>query len=134
MAKQKYVTASDVGRVAFCPRSVSLEKQGHKVSSRAKQRRRLGNNAHKQFNQEIKAKQRKPCFIATATFGESHPVTEDFRNFRDKHINSTAGLIFVTIYYHISPGFCVILHRFPALKKPVKALLLSIHKRLVNKS
>ena len=132
MKKKKYVTASDIGRVAFCPRSVSLEKQGHHVSTEAKRRRKAGDLAHKQFNKAVKKNSDPRCFIATAVFGEIHPVTNDFRRYRDTHLNTFAGSLFIKMYYKTSPSICLIIQRFPTLKKSARGLLLYIHKRWIK--
>ena len=133
MKKKKYVTASDIGRVAFCPRSVSLEKQGHQVSTEAKARRQAGDLAHQQFNKAVKKNSDSRCFIATAVFGEMPPVTNDFRHYRETHLNTFAGSLFIKMYYKISPSICLIIRHFPALKKSAKVLLLFIHKRWIKR-
>ena len=132
MTKKKYVTASDIGRMAYCPRSVSFEKQGHRVSADAQLRRQRGNIAHQQYNQQVRANQDKRCFIATTVFGETHPVTQAFRDYRDKHLITRAGQCYVHVYYVISPYLCRLLERHPGLIKLVKAILLYIHKHWVR--
>lgn len=132
MAKKKYVTASDIGRVAYCPRSVSLEKQGHAVSADAQLRRQRGNIAHQHYNKQVRANQDKRCFIATATFGEYHPVTQAFRDYRDRHLTTRTGRCFVHVYYAVSPTVCRLLERYPSLIRPVKSILLFIHQHWVR--
>jgi hypothetical protein len=128
--KQKYTNASDIGRMAFCPRSVSLEKQGKKVTADAKRRRGAGDNAHENFNNKFASPKRGPCFIATEVFGESHPITESFRDYRDAHLNSVFGRAFIAFYYATSPYLCRVLRRSNLARRLVRKGLLSLHHTL----
>lgn len=130
MKKEKYTNASDIGRMAFCPRSVSLEKQGKKVTADAKRRRSAGDNAHDNFNKKFGTPKRGPCFIATEVFGESHPITESFRDYRDTHLNSVFGRAFIAVYYATSPYFCRLLRRSSFAKGVVRKGLIFLHHKL----
>ena len=134
MKKQKYTNASDIGRVAFCPRSVSLEKQGKKVTANAERKRSAGDNAHAYFNNQFSNPKRGPCFIATEVFGESHPITESFRDYRDVHLNSVFGKAFIAFYYTTSPYFCRVLRHSNLAKRLVRKGLLFLHHKLCLKS
>lgn len=130
MKRPKYTNASDIGRVAFCPRSVSLEKQGAEVSADAKRKRIIGTKSHDKFNTNFKNPKRSPCFIATEIFGENHPVTESFRDYRDTHLNTVPGKVFTSIYYATSPYVCLLLRRSSRAKRLVRKWLLYIHHKL----
>ncbi|GEM_PF-2403956 len=83
----------------------------------------------------IKAKNQKPCFIATAVYGGSdYAEVESLRGYRDEVLNNTfTGRIFIRSYYIISPWIARLINRYPRTRRPLKYLLDSIVCRLDNK-
>lgn len=132
MKKQRYTNASDMGRVAFCPRSVSLEKKGKSICQDAQRYRNRGDAAHGQFNHQLNQNRRGPCFIATEIYGDTHPTTERFRDFRDTHLSSRPALWLVSLYYATSPYICVLIRHCPPLRRMFTKLLNAIDSRLCN--
>lgn len=132
MKKQRYTNASDIGRVAFCPRSVSLEKKCKSINQDAQRRRKRGDIAHQRFNNRLKQNRQSPCFIATEIYGDSHPTTERFRDFRDSHLSNWPATWLVSLYYATSPHVCVLIRHCPTLRRMFTKLLNAIDSRLQN--
>jgi len=63
-------------------------------------------------------KEKKGCFIATATLGSaSHPYCENLRQFRDRIlINGKKGDLFILQYYRWSPSFAGLIERSDFLR------------------
>ena len=68
------------------------------------------------------------CFIATAAFGSAlAPQVRLLREFRDRFLlTSTAGKVFVRLYYRYSPRIAAMIEQNPTLKVMVRGLLLPI--------
>jgi len=127
-----YISASKIGRAAYCPRSLSLESQGASISKDAVHRRKVGDIAHQRYNTQIEQPKKKPCFIATSSYGENHPITCSLREYRDNVLlKSNGGKMFIACYYVVSPPIARLLTRFPVLQKPVRQVIKLIHKRLL---
>lgn len=67
------------------------------------------------------------CFIATAVYGEiSHPVVQEFRQFRDRKLmKNKSGTLFVKFYYQNSPYFAKVISKSSFLRTLVKKCLLN---------
>ncbi len=48
--------------------------------------------------------QSKKCYVVTFCYGESHPVTRDYRKLKDFLLESETGREFIRMYYKISSG------------------------------
>lgn len=88
----------------------------------------------KQKDKNLDNKGGAPCFIATATFGS--PMASEvirFRQFRDEILlNSKVGIIFVKLYYRVSPPFALLITKFQILKLITRELLLNPILRLLQ--
>jgi len=98
-----WVSASDIGRAASCPRYLQLKMEGHPVSHKARYARRQGDRAHKAFNQSLSSNDRR-CFIASYHYGADDPRTEALRLFRNIYLHrSVTGRLLVWVYYKTGP-------------------------------
>ena len=96
-----WVSASDVGRAAYCPHSLELEKNGVKPSEFAVKARKKGEAGHETLNRRAADNR---CYIASHLYGMNDTRTETLRKFRDNHLlNHLAGNICISIYYLLSP-------------------------------
>jgi hypothetical protein len=67
--------------------------------------------------------QSKQCYIATYAFGETHPVTEDLRIFRNKILKYQIGHTFVDYYYRLSPNLVNFMYKHPTFGHYAKIVL-----------
>lgn len=74
--------------------------------------------------------QKPKCFIATAAYGSSFAKeVQILRDFRDRKLeNNFFGLLFVKIYYKISPPIANVIEENEFLKKIVRASLRPVTK------
>jgi hypothetical protein len=64
------------------------------------------------------------CFIATAAFQYHSPEVQALTAFRDTYLlKSTAGKVFVRVYYKVSPLLAMVLDKTPVLQAAVRILL-----------
>lgn len=75
----------------------------------------------------------KNCYIATLAYGDvNHPKVEMFRNYRDNHLRNTlVGVVFIKIYYLISPHIVKALKPFVFINFLNRKLLDLILKKVV---
>lgn len=97
----RLISASDVGKAAYCPHSLSLQKK-HAYSSNDRQR--AGTKAHAQMNDHLLNTQDSRCYIATHALGANDPDTQALRDWRDRFLMPHwGGRSFVNLYYWLSP-------------------------------
>ena len=119
--KSKWVSASDVGRAAYCPHYLELKKQGAKPSKQAIAARAQGNASHNALNRQAEDGR---CFIASHLYGIDDDRTSLLRSYRDeKLVNSYLGNLFIRIYYVFSPGLVSICRRVPFLNNILKYIV-----------
>ncbi|MEK7357576.1 MAG: CFI-box-CTERM domain-containing protein, partial [Bdellovibrionota bacterium] len=97
------------------------------IMRKAESQTRTGRNpeAFKKFIKLSNSK-RPRCFIATSAFEYRSPEVEALCRFRDETLKTTAiGRRFVILYYRLSPGIAAFLDRFPVLKAPARAILIT---------
>ncbi|MCO4793799.1 MAG: hypothetical protein KC493_08810 [Bacteriovoracaceae bacterium] len=78
-------------------------------------RLRKANNvkAFEQCHDKIYVKA-KGCFVSSFAYGQNHPVTSDFRYFRDHYLSKhILGLDFISFYYKHSPNIVSRIESFP---------------------
>lgn len=98
------VSASEVGKVVWCPHAASLIARGSKQSKEAERRTASGTIGHEQLTARVIANQDRRCFVASYAIGENHPITDDLRNWRDQYLKKhLLGRIFIAAYYATSP-------------------------------
>ena len=98
------VSASEVGKVVWCPHAASLIARGSKQSKEAERRTASGTIGHEQLTARVIANQDRRCFVASYAIGENHPITDDLRNWRDQYLKKhLLGRVFIVVYYAISP-------------------------------
>ncbi|WP_369795147.1 CFI-box-CTERM domain-containing protein [Halioglobus sp. HI00S01] len=113
----EWVSASEIGKVDFCPRSYHLYYTGSQLSRSAKQNLRRGTLYHDEITEEIDQR----CFIASYLYGPSDKKTNLLRAFRDSCLlQSTLGRIFVRSYYIGSPYLVALCTRLPLLERLVR--------------
>jgi len=127
----EWVSASDVGRAAFCGHFLELKYSGHKVSKEAEQNMIKGDIAHQELN---KLAEDKRCFVASHLYGIDNIKTEQLRQYRDSALLKTKlGRIVVTVYYRLSPYLVEWARRSPFihsfLKKSVDYCSLKIREK-----
>jgi len=85
--------------------------------------------------QPIKAKSQKPCFIATAVYGNpGHSQVKSLRGYRDNVLNNNpVGRFLIWAYYLVSPRMAGLINRFPGTRRPLKYLLDSFVSHLDHK-
>ncbi len=90
----------------------------------------------KNSNQSVASKSTNSnCFIVTATMGDiNHPVTNDFRRFRDeKLLNNFLGDLFIKFYYKVGPFFANMIDKNQKLRLlSLKFLINPLHKIIKN--
>ncbi|GIC77599.1 CFI-box-CTERM domain-containing protein [Moritella sp. F3] len=130
MKNNKYVNASDCGKVAYCPQSYALSKK-HKVTDKyILKRQKHGNQGHAELtNTALAMSKDSRCFIATYAFGEDSAITCDLRLFRDEHLKPhLMGRVFISIYYALSPLLISLCKHSVRFKFLSILLVRSVHK------
>lgn len=120
-ADARFVSASEIARLAFCERQIRLDVlRGRRTSEQQRAARQRGDAAHRGFYEESRrladrSARRGKCFIATLALGES-PQTHALRQFRDLYLRRTPwGRAFIGAYYRFSPVACGVLAARPRL-------------------
>lgn len=77
-------------------------------------RKRLAHNpkAFKQAYERIQVESKR-CYIATFSFGNSHPITEQLRSFKLDLNKSKPGRAFIDLYYRISAPLVDYFEQYP---------------------
>ncbi len=97
-----WVSASDVGRAAFCPRYLNHKQAGAQVSKYAMAARTKGDIEHDKLNKQAEDKR---CYVASYAYGIDDPRTIRLREFRDENlVGNLPGRILVEVYYRLSPS------------------------------
>lgn len=139
--KTEWVSASDVKSAEFCPKSLEMSVRGKKHSFEAKQRMSAGNDFHnietqKAFQQELYAqpnRQDQRCYVATYAFGQSHPVTQTLRDWRDeKLLKHKHGRFLVDFYYKMSPKIIKIAGKNPVFHGLTKWVVARVAKTIAR--
>jgi len=129
-AKKVWVSASDVGRAAFCPHYLELKKRGVKASKQAEEARARGNASHDELNRMA---QDKRCYIASHLYGLDDGRTDALRSFRDNTLlRHRPGKVLVNIYYSLSPTLVTISSRSPAAERCLRYMVNGIVKRILE--
>ena len=126
--KSKWVSASDVGRAAYCPHYLELKKRGAKPSKQAIAARAQGEVSHDALKRQAEDKR---CFIASHLYGIDGARKNLLRNYRDEKLaNKYLGDVFIQTYYVLSPVLVFISRRLPFLDKILKKIVDHIVSRL----
>ena len=123
MSKNKaLVSASDIGKAAYCPHSLYLSKKLSPESEKSHVARRRGTEMHEDLTSKVMNDLDKRCYVATYAFGEDDPVTVSLRSWRDRVLKPTWwGRALVRVYYRCSPWLVKLCRRSPTLARVVKA-------------
>jgi hypothetical protein len=115
------VSASELAQMGRCEQLVVFEhRQGQRRLPHQESARRRGLEAHKRFEQEGLTGR---CFVAGVLFGEAWQ-TQVLRQFRDEVLRPRGwGRGLIRLYYRGAPRVCVVLERWPVLRRPIRALL-----------
>ena len=124
------VSASELAQMGRCERLVVFEhRQGQRRLPHQEAARRRGLEAHRRFEQEgLTAREAGSrhvgrCFVASLLFGEAWQ-TQVLRQFRDEVLRPRGwGRGLIRLYYRGAPRVCVVLERWPVLRRPVRAVL-----------
>jgi len=129
---KQWVSASDVGRAAYCPHYLELKHKGVKPSKEALIARAKGEQSHERFNQQAEDKR---CYVATYLYGDDDVRTQDLRRFRDQHLaGHLMGQWFIRIYYRLSPSLVSVSKRVPAVNYLAKSLVDAVVKCIQKKA
>jgi hypothetical protein len=105
-----FVSASEVGRAAYCPRYLEHKAKGAEVGKHAIARRKAGEIGHDEFNRASAEDRR--CYIASHLYGNYDPRTDSLREFRDRYLQgSYIGRRFIACYYRHSPALVSLCER-----------------------
>ena len=123
------VSASELAQMGRCEQLVVFEhRHGQRRLPHQEAARRQGLAAHERFEQEGLAarsaglRHAGRCFVASLRFGESWQ-THALRQFRDKVLRPRGwGRGLIRLYYRGAPRMCVVLGRWPVLRRPVRAV------------
>ncbi len=128
-----YASASEVARLAYCERQISLDLRFGPQSTEVQDRRRdQGNIAHAAFHRDARlaghprdyANQKPWCFVACLAFGQDAPQTRALRAFRDNVLRPHgAGRALIRWYYKLSPAICDALRSRPLVLALCRAAL-----------
>lgn len=123
--KSDWVSASDIGRAAFCPKYLEHKYGGAEVDESAVMARARGEVEHDKFNEQIKSQTSDSrCFIASHVYGIQDPRTEQLRQFRDGVLMpNTLGRVFVRVYYALSPSFVALCRRNSTMDSVARRLV-----------
>ncbi len=128
--KSNWVSASDVGRAAFCPYYLVHKQAGTSPSRHAEIAREKGTQSHQALNQLV---QDSRCYIASALYGPNDKRTQCLRDFRDRYLlRHWVGRIFVTLYYYISPTLVVLSRHCQPLRQVLQTVVDAIVKRITG--
>jgi len=129
-AKKIWVSASDVGRAAYCPHYLELKKRGVKASRQAKAARVRGNASHDELNRIARDKR---CYIASYLYGIDDERTNALRSFRDNTLlRHRPGKVLVNLYYSLSPTLVSVSSRSPATDRCLRLLVDGIVKQILE--
>jgi len=127
----EWVSASVVGRAAFCPHYLEHQYEGRNISSSAKIARAKGDVAHDEFNQLAMDKR---CYVASHLYGVDDTRTQTLRDFRDMHMtNNLPGKTFIYLYYYFSPLLVSCVKALPALGSCVRFVVDRLVERISTK-
>lgn len=114
-AKNKWVSASDVGRASYCPHYLELKNRGTKPSEKSVAARAKGEINHEALNRQAEDRR---CFIATHLYGIDDQKTDLLRSYRDQKLAlHFPGKLFIQIYYALSPSLISLSRQTPALDR-----------------
>ena len=126
--KKVWVSASDVGRAAFCPHYLELKNRGIKASLQAEKLRTQGDASHDDLNRRAHDKR---CYIASHLYGIDDSKTDLLRSFRDNSLLShRPGKVLVNIYYFLSPTLVTVSRHSPVTDHCLRILVNGIVRRL----
>ena len=128
--KKIWVSASEVGRAAFCPHYLELKNKGVKASRHAEVARARGDASHDELNRMA---QDKRCYIASHLYGIDDVRTEALRSYRDNALlRYRPGKVLVNIYYSLSPTLVTISSHSPAAERCLRYMVNGIVKRVMG--
>lgn len=133
--KDKPISASKIGKMAWCPHGSSLQENGARVSSHSVKLSDQGTESHEQLTQAVisHGQQDKRCFVASFALGVDHPITQVLRDWRDQKLMvSTIGRLFVECYYGLSPAFVQLMGWLPGGKTVSGAVVVFVAKKITG--
>lgn len=105
--RTEWVSASDIGRAAFCPFYLVHKYKNSPVSKKATEARNYGEMGHQQLNAVAARDSR--CFVASQVYGYFDDRTEFLRLWRDVHLlHQWYGPGLVWLYYLVSPAVVIL--------------------------
>lgn len=130
------VNASDIGKAAYCPHSLSLAKRRVKESGFSLQLQKEGTLKHDKLTQTVLTQnedsaQDSRCYVASYAFGSNHPITQDLRDWRDEILLSwSTGKLLVVIYYSLSPVWVRVCRHWPLCAELSKSVVIALHHKI----
>lgn len=107
MNDRKLVSASKIGKMAWCPHGSSLQEQGVIASALSQAKADYGTASHESVTAAVFEQQTQDqrCFVASYALGSNHPATQRLRDWRDSYLSHHyLGRILIKAYYALSPS------------------------------
>ncbi|ASI21468.1 hypothetical protein E4188_23745 (plasmid) [Aeromonas media] len=128
MNDRDLVSASKIGKMAWCPHGGSLQEQGVIASVQSRAKAEYGTASHERLTAATIERQAQDqrCFVASYALGPNHAVTQQLRDWRDSHLSRYyVGTIFIKVYYAWSPLAIKLVSRIPGARSAASSLVLA---------
>ncbi|HAT2250157.1 MULTISPECIES: CFI-box-CTERM domain-containing protein [Aeromonas] len=128
MNDRKLVSASKIGKMAWCPHGSSLQEQGVIASAQSQAKADYGTASHESVTAAVFEQQTQDqrCFVASYALGSNHPATQRLRDWRDSYLSHHyLGRILIKAYYALSPFAIKLLSPLPGAQTAVASLVLA---------
>lgn len=128
MNDKKLVSASKIGKMAWCPHGSSLQEQGVIASAQSQAKADYGTASHERLTAAAIEQQAQDqrCFVASYALGPNHAVTQQLRDWRDNNLSHHhLGRIFIKTYYALSPCTIKLLSPLPGARTAASSLVLA---------
>lgn len=125
---KKLVSASKIGKMAWCPHGGSLQENGAIASAQSQAKADYGTDSHERLTAAAIEQQAQDqrCFVASYALGPNHAVTQRLRDWRDSYLGQRyIGRIFINAYYALSPSAIKLLSRLPGARTAARSLVLA---------
>lgn len=130
----KYVNASDISSVSYCPKSFELKEKGIKQNYANQIAMNNGIKSHIKETKYTRRNNDLRCYVATSIYGKDHFITNQLRCFRDDYLyQNMAGRIFVKLYYLLSPIAIKTIGNTMVFNKLSRKIILLILRKVRNK-
>jgi hypothetical protein len=123
----RIVSASKIGKMAWCPHGGSLQENGVQPNSYGKMKAKSGTASHDNLTTAVceHQEQDRRCFVASYALGPDHLVTQQLRDWRDSQLKPRrAGRFVIAVYYALSPLAIRIVSPIPFARSGIRSFVL----------